>query len=390
RNSKFEPSAEQVALLKRNNAYDYFLGRKRFLQENSYVKPVQNTVAYTKAGLLTLGAAAAVNQAYDLSKNRVDVDDFTKRPAEDENGKPVVQLFVETTPLPHTALRIGNKVYSYGQEFMTTTAVGEYLGTTVDIPFAKPFWNLISRALRITNLNLTDAEVAKLQRDLELNTGKVYDNRTLVNDCATMVKRVLEKNTSLQIPSAIDASPSLSSTYLSLRGTLGDSRIGKTELLVTDKSNNEFALSARNAYIAMLEAKAIWALAPMNAAERVYVDLTKKNEDLQYYVPEVQAAINEWKVKAAERVQSELGSMVDMGTFAQQLDQSKTPRERKQRIESAKKLLDSVSRSMTEEAEATINFAGADLKDLIIAAEKKEQIQQIHAELLSKLSALEK
>lgn len=405
KNPAYEPTAAERALLKKYDQEKFFEGRKKFLQAHQlkgvpYAKYSKNAMAWTRNTLAVAGAAAAVVQARDISEGQLSPEEYLARAPEDEEGNPVVQLLVETTPLPHTALRIGHKVYSYGQEFMTSKPVGTYMdegkssadsssAQSVTAPPIEALEKVGPRAVRVTTLNLPKDVVAKLQRQLEMNTGKKYENNTMVNDCATMIKRALEENDALQIPVLIDAFPSVSSTYLSLRQAFGDKRVAKTELVTYGTEGKKFFNTARNTYIAMMESKVLTSLLLSNSAYRAGMEAYYGRAKLEYYLPEVQAEINAFQLEASGEVERGLNSLLGDGEFFQKLAKVKDPKERKERIAAARALMDSVAKRMQQEAQETIDYSGSEMKDVVRATEKISTLKRLRPELERRLRDVE-
>jgi hypothetical protein len=396
----YEPSQEEWKILRESETESLFAGRKKFLQANPKASLVRPAAGFGAGGLLYLSAAAALNQAREMSENTQTLNAYLDSPNEDEEGKPTVQLIVETTPFPHTALRIGDKVYSYGVEYMTSRGFTEYvLGAAPATKSAEPDKNnfysrltdtgakSMARAMRVTDLNLTPEQVNKLRRELEMNTGKAYDNRTFINDCATMIKRALEVNSDIRIPGVIDPLPSVSSAYLSMRKALGDNQVGITKMVTenTGGALKNFTV-ARNAYIGMMEGKIALVSAPFNLPVRGYMDLFKKDEDLQFHTPEVKAEILKWQENARASLAKEVEEALGGPNFAESLRMQPESASKAKRVAAARNLLESIFERNLEEAKEILAFPRAEFQDIIVATEKVETLERMRASLLDEIN----
>lgn len=400
KSAAYEPSEAEWKILKESETETLFRGRKKFLQANPNASLIRPTVGFGASGLLYLNAAAALSQAREMSKNSETLNAYVDSPNEDADGNPTVQLLVETTPFPHTALRIGDKVYSYGVDYMTSRGFTEYvLSAPPDTKSGEPGKEnfltrltdtgskAMARAIRVTDLNLTPEQVNKLRRELEMNTGKAYDNRTLVNDCATMIKRALEANSDIRIPGVIDPLPSVSSAYLSMRKALGDTQVGTTKMVTQAENLKTFTL-ARNAYIAMMEGKIALATAPFNLPVRGYMEIFKKDEDLQFHTPEVKAEITKWQVETRENLRKDIDEALGGPNFVEHLRSQPESASRAKLAETAKRLLESIFQRNLEEAKEILDFPRAEFQDIIIATEKVETLERIRATLLAEINSL--
>lgn len=403
---RYVPTPAEVEHLKANNLLATFTNRKNFLLSHPNAPKVQATLAYTKTALSSLGTVAAANQAYQMQKNLLTQDEYLEQSSEDENGNPKVELLVETTPFPHTALRIGNTVYSYGQEYMTATHFASYMSTmppanassSADRDFLRWLGDSLrekaERSVRVVPLKLDKAVIEKLQRDLTLNTQKRYHNRTLVNDCATMIKRALEANGAISIPAAIDAYPSASAAYLGLLHTLGDERVGEAKLVMTGKHSSPATLLARNAYISILETKFLVNSFNLgtNQIERAYIEMTYSDEDLQYYTEDAKQQLAARRQKVRAEMEARLGDLFagdengdDFFAAAAKLPDGA---EKSEKIRAASSLLRSWTQEEIEKADSVINFPETDMLDLTDAAEKRETLIRVRDQYLERLKRL--
>lgn len=415
-------SAADEKLLNDTKTLALYRAREEFVRRHPWLPPAKDGAAFvTKfatGSTLLAASGAALMQAKELSENTVLWKDFLDQPSEDENGKMVVQLLVEA-PVPHTALRIGNRVYSYGVARMTVSDINEYLARPQDsVSHAGPrassqrsagqvakrydplnslgaakkatrafngalgqlpgVWRDsalgtlnegVRRSVRVTNLNLDEKEILALRRELEMNTGKVYRNTTFVNDCATMIARALEKHTPLAIPVAIDALPSVTSTYLSVRRALGDERVGPTQQILFNENDSKGFHVARNTLVAMQEAKIALYGAPFNVPQRAYLAATASAEDLQFHTANETRQINAWREEARAGLATELTEVLGDKPAADPAVRAL-----------AEETLDRKINERRKQASAALESPVAEFKDIITAQALLENLDEIRAD----------
>jgi hypothetical protein len=369
-------------LLTRAGALPQYLAREKIMRTAPWVNTVKSSARVSAQGLLLVEASLAVNQAREMAGNTSTIRDFRGEPSETAEGKPKVQLLVEA-PVPHTALRIGNRVYSYGVDRLNVTDVHEYLATpemedTAPGPSAsvakRSANRMLARNVRVTDLQFSDEEIRNLRRELEANAGKVYVNRTFINDCASMIARALRKHTTLDIPLPIDPLPTVSSTYLSARRLLGDPRVGPTRLVVFSPDEKPAFSIGRNAVVALYEAKIALSAAPFNLTARAYTDLSSGEEGLQFHTPEQKRTIETWRSEARQGVKRELEEILGEGNYT---DPSKRALARA-----------TLSRKLAEKKEelsAALDAPLAEFKDLVEASAKLDSLADVEADWAKKL-----
>lgn len=147
-----------------------------------------------------------------------------------------VEILNETAPFPHTAIRIGDMVYSHGVSTLMATPIDLYMNSHrlkqegavngssgakfLNDSLLKKFGEL-DRSVDSVVLNLDRETVLQLRNELMSEVNKDYKNKTFVNSCATMLVRVLSKqNVDISLP-FLDASPSLLLSQLSLDSLAG-------------------------------------------------------------------------------------------------------------------------------------------------------------------------
>jgi hypothetical protein len=333
----------------------------------------------------------ALNQARQMSENTLDVDEYLNEPSENSDDDPIVQLITETAPYPHAALRIGHKVYNYGLQFVTSRNFKEYFSQPQPDPGefnrddASLPRNLVNRSMRVTDLYLEPSYVAKLQRELEMNTGKEYQNETMINDCATMLKRALAGPGGVDFPTVIDPFPSLESTYLSLRHTLGDKRIGPTRMLVMGKDAKKGFHLARNTYLAIMEGKVALALLPMNALSRGVLDYSEDKAKLQSHPPEIQEKIDSWKKETREKVREQIFQLLKGKDFFARLARIESREARSRQASHARGVITGVISGEIELEQRILDFSGSEMRQVIEATDRVSALEAIQEELLRKL-----
>jgi hypothetical protein len=411
-NPAYTPSLADVELLKKYNAVDSFAERQQFYKEHPNWRTAQRVAALGFGGAIVASTSLAFAQGAMMANNTFTASQFLERPSANDQAIPIVQILIETTPFPHTSLRIGDTVYSYGFTHLTAQPVSAYLGDLIknnqadanqigDLPVAvgdaddsssaylglARLQNNISkntkRSVRVVEINFSLEEVVDLRRDIERNVGKRYVNKTLINDCSSMIMRALDRNTDIHVPSWVDPYPSVSaavlSTYLLLRANLGDNRIGKTMMIVPDGTNSNLSYVVRNTLIGMLEGRVFinTAMFPVGPAQRGYMDLIESDEDREYYDPEVAAVLKKWRIEAANKLRSELINyygdadiFVKIGKLPKSDPASKTKRDQ------ARSVINQQIDDMQLEINEVLNSPYVTLRDLEESAVKLTVLEQ--------------
>lgn len=240
-----------------------------------------------------------------------------------ETDKPIVHLLIETVPFPHLALRIGSRVFSYGVSDFSATSVARYFshlptqGTGDErkdgalqraIEAATRVFGIEDRTTRFVELNLSRQEADALRRDLEMQTGKTYQNYTGLNDCSSMIFRALAKQTSFHVPPVVDAFPNAAGTWLFAERHLGSERIGKVGLVVHSKDQIAKKM-VRNSWISLQEARLLISSLAVNLPARISFEAKNTEETIQWWTPENLEDIEKWKETAVRRIQGEAASL---------------------------------------------------------------------------------
>jgi hypothetical protein len=129
RKPNYDPSPEEKTILQKYGALELFEAKKDFMAKHPKWSATRKflgdafSVAAKAIWLLALNNTA---QQLSGSKDCVDNEKYSTDPkcgpADDE-----VQLLVETVPFPHMAIRVGDRVYSYGVSHVQVTSASEYV-----------------------------------------------------------------------------------------------------------------------------------------------------------------------------------------------------------------------------------------------------------------------
>jgi hypothetical protein len=165
----------------------------------------------------------------------------------------------------------------------------------------------LERQVRFVELKLSAKEMFLVQRELESNNLKLYRNTTMVNDCSTMIFRVLSKHTSLSINPFVDAYPTTAGQYLGLLKKLGNTQVGTAGLVVEKESNKPYSF-VRNTYVAFLEGNIMISSLLLNAPKRAYVSLWIGEDGLQWWSDENKDSIQAWKASALKDLKEIINS----------------------------------------------------------------------------------
>lgn len=368
-------------------AIENFKLRGQFLKRYPWWTFIRQKSKQAVAASMALVFGLSLSQAVEMEKNTVSTKDYVTA-AQVISNVPTVQVLIETTPFPHTAIRIGNKVYSYGTTHMNAVSVAEYFreepknlrqdnqqGLRDDaITFSR---NLAARSVRVIDLRLQPNEVYKLRTQLELETAKHYKNVTGVNDCATMIARALKENSNVKIPIVLDAYPTTMGSYLTLRHLLGDDRVGNTSMIIQNTSLKR-AYLARNTWIAAMEAKVMLSILPVSVSRRVYFDFTTETQDISYYDPKISEQIASWKAEVNNEILSQISSYSLTGS-SDIKDLSG---------DQLKLILEDVINPQIEDSLQILSSTDSEFQDIILNQEKHGLLVQKKKQILEQLDSI--
>ncbi len=337
-------------LTRYRGALDRYLTREEFF--NAHPKSLKFWSQTIKLFSLIqkLALALPVALGIDLlthSKSLLSFEEFGTNPVhrlkDDE-----VALLVETCPYPHTAIAIGDRVYSFGRTRLQVFPLAQYLKQHEFNEYftqVKKMWqersslpleerlafekyvkeNFAEQKLETTNdasekgslqksfdwayennflckdrsiqvlvLALGKDRVAEIARKLENNRGINYPNETLVNDCSTESLKTLGLENFLY-----DAYPGTALNILHAQGKLGLAPVPVRRLLQLSESpdvNGKLRV-ARNYAVNAIEA-GVWS-SPLYSLPKMLKRVTKEQtgETLQEWSPAVVEEKNDLKEK---------------------------------------------------------------------------------------------
>jgi hypothetical protein len=313
---KFVPMGEDLEILRRYGAEAAFEKRSALLAKNpKWFRTLRIADRTYRWGVAALGAVAialAVEQSALGDEPPVDIDAFLADP-KNRLLPNQIQLLNETIPFPHLAVRIGDVVYSYGVSHMTSQPIGAYLRSHQPQGDGSGGFFSRQRSVQVVTLDLAPDETAKIQRHfrdqdgraydfeaiqsemnpeyrelrrhLSLQEKKKYENVTLVNDCASMVVRALNLQTSMRVPTAIDPSPSSILMYLGAEKMLGNPRVKSIRLVKGSRDQSPVLQLLRNAYVNAREARLYFHPLSFAVAQghRTYLEASRGARGLQYF-----------------------------------------------------------------------------------------------------------
>lgn len=380
KNPKYEPNEADLKILKKYKALEIFKRKKEFmLRWPRWVKFQRVTVEFRRWALMVSLGLALNHQLQVGATTVVNRDQFLTSPAYALQPNQV-QIINEVVPFPHTALRLGDKVYSYGFSHLAVRPVREYLinKSEADLyflqqaqqegssfyslvtPFAKTLENA-PRSVQVITLNLSAEEYAALHRDLEMSTGNAYCNITFVNDCTTMALRSLDENAGVFSSRFFDASPSQTAFYFSAAESLGSSRVARIDQVAIDRTDAPAMHIIRNFSINVMESKFFIDLFLWNQGHRLWVDLTKSKNELQYREADVQQEIDSWQ----KIVDAEIDADDQISVFDRLIRNIEPITEDTPKTELIKNQVARIFESMIDESLSMMKTPSASFKDIV-------------------------
>mgnify|MGYP006969348318 CR=1 FL=1 len=306
-NPKYTPNEVERKILVSKNMLTLFEQRGEYYQAFPVWQRIKQTHQIIMAVIVAGFWAMGINYYLELKENHKAYDDIK----DNEEYKKGVRIIIDEAPLPHLALQVDNTVYSYGVEQMHTSLLYEYLGAREIHDMLKKngyvkeeetnsstkFFEKINppHSAVVIELNISEEQKSQIIRHLELQNGKNYDNQTGINDCVTMISRVLNQYTSIYIPPLIDASPNMIGQYLAWEHKSGDNKVKSIYQVATQKQEDVVFHSERNTFIAMLESKIFLKnILPFFAA-RTYFEQTHSEENIQWWNDTKLREIESWR-----------------------------------------------------------------------------------------------
>lgn len=425
KNPKYIATAEDLALLERYGATEQFHERQSFLLSHPRWRQTHRVIAAGLGGAMVTTTLLAVAQANEMAEHTYSASEFLALPSEQNDGAPIVQLLIETTPFPHTSLRIGDTVYSYGYTNLTAGTLANFLAnmldpskttttaTTPDMPFkdgaesqggaavsvtvamghiTTRLAKNAPRSIRVVEIHLPINEISNLRKDLESKLGMTYANQVMINDCSTMVVRALERNTSIRIPAIIDPYPTISaeviSAYLAVRSQLGDADVGKTMMIVPDGTKSHLSFLVRNTFIATIEERLFLAnlAVPITPIQRTWLDVFNDDSDLEYYDPEVQKTLQAWRASAASDLKLQLNGYFGDTDFFAKIGQMPSSPEKTNKQDEARKVVNEMIDKKIQDINETLNSPYVTLRDIVEGQSKLDTLENVRRLWLTQIN----
>lgn len=274
----------------------------------------------------------------------IGIDEYLKKNVDELE----VHILVNQIPFPHLSMRIGSKVYSFGFEKMKESTVNQYFSFDLQVAnraqaneiklpnqndtnqqinnqilneqgydgnFFTGMFKFLPNILKnqpnsqyVIELNLAPSEVRVLRQKISALNEFTYRNWTGVNDCATMVSRMLNEHTELKIPYLIDASPNQIVMDLSRRYLMGDPLVKNIYTMATVHEDKPFYHLTRNSMITYFESRMFIDLFLPLRTSRVFLDATTSERELVQLDEDTKEAMLR---EAQEFVKNDLESELD-------------------------------------------------------------------------------
>lgn len=413
---------DAISVLRRHGRLDDYLRQEEFRREFPGVSKFLwrlrlhggRVVRVPLLGLAALALNHALQGMWDDDSNP-DVDGYLAEDLPDD----VVQIIVNPVPFPHLALRVGDRVYSYGVTHVANVPAGVYFRTGENralrerllADYARTDLTENERALlttllppeaaaelqaprllserateslgnlpqtfQVITLKVGKEERDRVRRHLELQTGKVYDNRTFVNDCASMIARALQMENPI-----VDPSPSAVVLAMQARRQAGDPRVERV-FTVYDKDTPRGRVTLlRDAYVNYRESALHFQLLPFNLPNRLSLDATATAESLQHWEPAERAVIESWR--------EDVRKMEEMDATARLLRHSAdrlaglTPEQASERRPVLERLVERHVGERATRARATLDDPNAPLQEIFFATYRLEFYETLRRELYAK------
>ncbi len=410
RNANYEPSAEERELLLRFDAWKLFHDQKAFQLRNPQWSSVRRWIGHTADFAKFLSFIALTVHAREiLQGGSMDVDTFVEKATGPEN-RDTVFLLVDSVPLPHLALMMNGKIYSYGQTHVTIKEPASYLKSREihtylqarglieekikDEPRNRSsesmklgleeFINFTGLAelppsMQVIALKVTAQERLRLTDHLELQAAKGYKNLTMINDCATMVMRALEEHTSFSQMRLIDASPSQIAMAFSSRKTAGDDRVlGVFQVTLAAHSEQKTHLF-RNLWINAMESKLFINFFLLNQFRRLWLDLAESGE-----IQSWDATLEEFFSKTiTERAEREINEDLQIEIYREQVQELEKVQDLPLLRASIESYFEEWIEFYRDRAETRREMTA--LEDRILDQQKIKLLEELRKELLEKI-----
>lgn len=405
----YKPTATEIETLKKYEMYEAYLEREAFLKSH----PIAHRLKYGSHLLvrtaLFASLIAVLNHFLYMAEEDAIIGDeeFLSLPAFSPDSEQV-QLVVDMVPFPHLAIRIGNEIYSYGTTHLSKMSDSEYVRARklreVNFDIGKPreekpiqidtgskrrlsydgFAKFIEKtgldklplSVQVVTLNLGRNETMRVRAELERSLGKRYINETGVNDCATMVMRVLNMENQL-----VDASPSQVLMWFTMQKRMGSDVVESVKTVMIEDQEHPGRHLYRNAAINYLESFYFARLFVMNQAHRFYIDAQyPESSDLQFYSDKMQKVVDSYEAETRKNLDEDQ-IFYKYKLKWQRVSQSGDP----EKIKEFQMDLNRYVEKLKREAEAILANDNEDILPSILAEHRLKIIDDYKMEILKPL-----
>lgn len=141
-----------------------------------------------------------------------------------------VEVILDTRIFPHTAIRVGDRIYSPSQVTLNVFHLQQYV-----LPESPEH----IRYFQTQELRLNPKEIEDLKNNFESLIWKKYHNYSGFYDCSTVVSDMLSKAApDLKIPSIVNASPTYLMAWLKVQRLMGNNKIGPSRFIYNPASDD--------------------------------------------------------------------------------------------------------------------------------------------------------
>lgn len=416
-------TALEKKLLKKNDSYEHYLLLKNYYIRYPVAKKIRRGVSHTANAARIVTEVAVIVYAYEQMKGGLLSSEEFLNDQQYQLKDNQVQLLIDIVPFPHVAIRVGNIVYSYGQEHMTGSGVYRYIenrkihdaitrmkkregikdkvmpapttykaklfalfDSTTDYLIEKSGLAKLPKSMQIITINLSKENRDNLKRHLVMQTGKRYKNSTFVNDCLTMVLRALEKESDFNFTNRLwDASPSQTGMLLAMLKAAGDKSIGPIYQIASQEIATPLKHLLRNSYVNLLESYLFIEFFWMHQPQRAFMDIVYTEDDLQAYDQKVKDYMLVWKNNVETFLQNNqyqlLSYQLEQFLNAKQSSFAKKLEQKTDLIES----INFIFNPAIERSERLMESKQSDFQTIMFNKFKIEFLQQQKVEMLNKL-----
>jgi len=287
-----------VDFLVRQNLFEYLKASREFNNLHPHWHLLRKFIHSSFKSLVLASALLAMNHLWYIFQNSISADEYTKMISYNDDN--YVDIFVDINGFSHLAIQMDGMVYSYGVDSMSTVPVITYInenvykiGEKLKKGESRGLLDSATRQLQVIRLNLDAESKLKLKSDLEKSSYMRYENHTFYNDCATMIARALRRSAEIEVPQALNASPSQMGMYFSLLKTLqaqnkeGSPLVSKVFSVHIDLPEWKIINNVNEAATNILESHLFVRMLPVFETWKAYLNVTIPEEKLQSWRPGV-------------------------------------------------------------------------------------------------------